>query len=342
MNLETFESSNNFPNKTIGMSTTSSSEELLLSQELNSSAEDTLQVSSPYEQEPVIGYPNLPSIPSPLELKESGASQKQVLVAVIKNYMKFNPTIPRHVLVEEMGALYPQWEPGLNKAHVASLIYITRQSGISIKRLTNAKEIYYYLEDDNNPCEFTLPKLPVTSHKEELPDEEISMEQDIECPIPDPIEKRVRARNEAEDRPKLVFYPQVGGNQGHIIVQIEIPKRGKTPKLEMTSNETYLFKTVFTSTTPNSRESLESKMVDIARSDTFEQLGGFENVFNSLNEKLLKWRICLIINDAGEVIVSDAKNSPPTLEPPDRRIVDFVRFEGRKRRKQPSHAQQRL
>jgi hypothetical protein len=172
-------------------------------------------------------------------------------------------------------------------------------------------------------------------------------EEDSPADIQDPIEKRWQTKVEEGNenkKPKLMFFLQ-NDSPGHPLAQIEIPRRGKTKKIEMTRNEAYLLQTVFTSSYPYTREEIELKLVDIARTKAFEQIGGFEKVFNALNIKLSAWRICLTFNEEGQIILSDVKTTPPTIiSPIDRsnEAESLDRFEGKQRHRRPYHGKLRL
>lgn len=184
---------------------------------------------------------------------------------------------------------------------------------------------------DQTPTQITYP-----SDDNTPVDEEAATTQ-----IQDPIERRVATRKSGKT--KLVFFtnPDV---QGRVTAQIEITGRGKTPKLELTGDEAMLFEAIFTSATPFTHERLEMAMVDVARSDIFEKVGGFEKVFNTLNRKLHVWRIGIDFNENSEFILVNGKLKPLALTPLSRNNEEenLKRNEGRQRRRQPSHGKLRL
>lgn len=113
--------------------------------------------------------------------------------------------------------------------------------------------------------------------------------------IPDVIEKRDALRRE-NNVPRLIRYKDPDTQL--MYTQIETPNGKHTKPLNLTSDELNLFRTIFENSGVYSRVKLELAMVDISRSTAYESSGGFELVFNSLNQKILKdWKICITFND---------------------------------------------
>ena len=144
--------------------------------------------------------------------------------------------------------------------------------------------------------------------------------------------------NDTQTKPMLIA--PLDRDTGLFSTHINMPNGKKTKSVELSSDEYHLFEAIFTKANTFSREELELAMINIARSATFDGLGGFERVFNSLNTKILsKWNMCLVFNDNGFAVLTGPDGPQASLIPQVRKAESDreVRREGRIHKRQFSH-----
>jgi len=202
---------------------------------------------------------------------------------------------------------------------------------------TPATETYSPTEkEDASPYE----QVTEQPHQEE---EDALLPEDLpSAEIKDPIERRVESRSSG--RPKLVL-DQAPESPGKVTARIQIPGRGRTRGLQLSTDEAILLRTLFTSPASYTHGRLELTMVDIARSDAFDKFGGFERVFNSLNRKLGAWRMTIGLDENNRFVFVNASGKLLTLTPIYRNLDKDFENSGlgeRQRRRQPSHGKQKL
>lgn len=223
---------------------------------------------------------------------------------------------------------------------------------VSLKSLEEvAADVALHLPGEQNaapglPPKGNLPPPPAPGKTVEQPqrqEEEVLAPEDLpSAEIKNPIERRVESRSSG--RPKLTL-DHAPESPGKINAQIQIPGRGKTRALELSWDEAILFQTLFTSTTSYTHEHLELAMVDIARSDTFDEFGGFERVFNALNKKLKTWDMAIGLNEDKRFVFVNASDKTLTLTPVYRspnKDIENSGLKDRQRRRQPSYGKQKL